>query len=132
MDSADREALLRRSLDAWNADDWEEQLNAIWSADGTIVAPEGWPEVGEFRGWPAMLEQWRRIKGSWAEERVELLELESIGDRILAQVRWTMRGEASGAPLQVDVALVCEARDDRLTKMAYFLDREAARAEAEE
>ena len=62
--------------------------------------------------------------------RVELLELESIGDRILARVRWTMRGEASGAPLQVDVALVCEARDDRLTKMAYFLDREAARAES--
>jgi ketosteroid isomerase-like protein len=132
MDSADREALVRRSLDAWNADDSEEQLNAIWGADGTIVAPEGRPEVGEFRGWPAMLEQWRRIKGSRAEERVELLELESIGDRILAQVRSTMRGEASGAPLQVDVALVCEARDARPTKMAYFLNREAARGEAEE
>jgi ketosteroid isomerase-like protein len=132
MDSADREALVRRSFDAWNADDWEEQLKAIWSADGTIVSPEGWPESGTFVGWDAMLEQWRRVKGSWAEERVELIELESIGDRVLGQVRWTTRGEASGAPLQVDVALVCEAHGGLLTRMAYFLDPEAARAEAEE
>jgi ketosteroid isomerase-like protein len=127
----DREALVLRSIDAWNADDWEEQLNAIWSPDGTIVSPDGWPEAGEFKGWPAMLEQWRRIKGSWAEDRVDVIELESIGDRVLAHLRWTLRGEASGAPLQVDVAMVCEVSGDRLSKMTYFLDRESARAAAE-
>ena len=93
MDPAEREALVRRSVDAWNADDWEDQLRAIWSPDGTIVSPEGWPESGEFTGWPAMLEQWRRIRGSWAEERVEV-GLESIGDRVLGDLHWTLRGEA--------------------------------------
>jgi ketosteroid isomerase-like protein len=131
MNSADREELVRRSVDAWNSDDWEEQLETIWSPDGAIVVPEGWPEAGEFRGWVAMVDQWRRLKGSWAEEQVEVVELESSGDRVLAQILWTMRGEASGAPLQVEGAMVCEARDDRLTKMTYFLDRGAARAEAE-
>ena len=77
MDQAHREELARRSIEAWNADDWEEGLAAIWSRDGLIVSPEGWPESGEFRGWPAMVEQWRRIKGSWAEERVDVIETEA-------------------------------------------------------
>ncbi|HEY6771692.1 MAG TPA: nuclear transport factor 2 family protein [Solirubrobacterales bacterium] len=131
MDPAEREALVRRSVDAWNADDWEGRLGAIWSPDGTIVSPEGWPESGEFTGWPAMLEQWRRIKGSWAEERVEVIGLDSIGDRVLADLHWTLRGEASGAPLEVDVTTVCEFEGERLSKMTYFLDRESALLAAE-
>jgi ketosteroid isomerase-like protein len=127
----DREALAQRSIDAWNSEDWEEQLRAIWSPDGVIVSPEGWPEAGEFEGWPAMVEQWRRVKGSWAEERVDVIEVESIGDRVLAQLRWTMRGESSGAPLEVDVAIVCEVSGDRLSRMSYFLDRKSARRAAE-
>jgi hypothetical protein len=127
----DREALAQRSIDAWNSDDWEEQLKAIWRPEGTIVAPEGWPEAGEFKGWPAIVEQWHRIKDSWAEERLDVIELESIDDRVLAHLRWIMQGEASGAPLEVEVWLVGEFEDDRFSKMAYFLDRETARTAAE-
>ena len=132
MDQADREELARRSIDAWNAGDWEKQLAAIWSRDGLIVSPEGWPESGEFRGWPAMLEQWRRIKESWAEERVELIRLESVGERVLTHLRWTMRGEASGAPLEVNVWGLYALGDDRIVELVYFLEAEAARAAAEE
>ena len=131
MDSAGREELVRRSIEAWNADDWEEQLRAIWTPDGTIVSPEGWPESGEFTGWPAMVEQWRRIKGSWAEERVDAVNVESIGERVLVDLRWTMRGDASGAPLEVDVAMVCEFEGERLSRMTYFLDRDGALEAAE-
>ena len=95
------------------------------------MAPEGWPEAGEFKGWPAMVEQWHRIKDSWAEERLDVIELESIDDRVLAHLRWIMQGEASGAPLEVEVWLVGEFEDDRFSKMAYFLDRETARTAAE-
>jgi len=42
-----------------------------------------------------------------------------------------MQGEASGAPLEVDVSIVCEFRGERLSRMAYFLDPESARAAAE-
>jgi ketosteroid isomerase-like protein len=132
MRPEDREALVRRSMDAWNADDWERELEAIWSPDGTIVAPEGWPESGEFHGWDAMVEQWRRIKGSWAEERVELVEAEPVGEHVLGRVHWIMRGDASGAPLEVDVAIVCEFEGERLSRMAYFLDPQSARSAAEE
>jgi hypothetical protein len=131
MDAGGREALVRRSIEAWNDNDWEDRLRAIWSTDGTIVSPEGWPESGEFRGWPAMLEQWRRIKGAWAEDRVDVVELESIGDRVLGYLHLTLRGDASGALLDVDVAILCEFEGERLSKMTYFLDRETARTTAE-
>ena len=131
MDPREREAIFRESIDAWNADDWEDRLRGIWSPDGAIVAPEGWPESGEFHGWPAMVEEWGRLKDSWAEERVEAIELEPIGDRLLGCVRWTMRGEASGAPLEADVWVLCDFEGRLLSKMAYFLNEAAARAAAE-
>jgi hypothetical protein len=131
VDSVEREALVHRSIDGWNAHEWEEQLATIWSPDGIIVSPKGWPEAGEFRGWDAMVEQWRRIKDAWAEDRVEVVELESIGDRVLGYLHWTMRGDASGAPLEIDVAILCEFEDEKLSKMTYFLDRESARTTAE-
>jgi ketosteroid isomerase-like protein len=130
MDAEQRVALARRSIDAWNAEDWEAELRKVWTPDGAIVAPQGWPEAGTFEGWPAMVAEWGRIKDSWAVERAETIEVKSIGERVLAHVRWTTRGDASGAPLESDVYFVCEFEGERICRMAYFLDADAARAEA--
>ena len=130
-DYGKREAIVRASLDGWNSDDWESEVQAVWNPDGVVISPEGWPEPGTFAGWDAMLEQWRRIKDSWAEEHVELTSAEPAGQGILAEVRWTLRGEASGAPLEVQVWILCEFAEARLSKMTYFLDSDTARAAAE-
>src|SRR3954447_23930610 len=132
MDAAERERLARRSIDAWNAQNWENELRKVWKPDGVIVAPEGWPESGSFEGWPAMVAEWQRIKGSWAAERADPIEVESIGERVLAHIRWELQGDASGAPLESDVYFVCEFEEDRISKMSYFLDPETARAAATE
>jgi ketosteroid isomerase-like protein len=129
MGPKERESLVRRSIEFWNADDWGG-LRSIWSPEGVVVAPEGWPEAGTFEGWHAMLEQWRRIKDSWAEEHVELTSLEPAGGTLLAACRWILRGEASGAPLEVDAWILCEFAGGRISKMTYFMDREAARSAA--
>ncbi len=131
MDPRDREAIVRRSTEAWNSDNWEERLREVWDPDGLIVAPEGWPEAGTFAGWDAMVGQWRRIMETWAEDHVELISAEPVGDALLGGVRWTLQGEASGAPLEVQAWILCEFRQNRLAKMAYFLDEAAARAAAE-
>jgi hypothetical protein len=47
-------------------------------------------------------------------------------------MRWELRGEASGAPLEVRVWILCEFDGRRLAKMTYFLDEQAVRAAAEE
>jgi hypothetical protein len=131
MDFREREAVVRASIDAWNSADWESNLKPVWHRDGVVVSPEGWPESGRFVGWDAMVEQWRRIKDSWAEERVELISAEPAREGVLAEVRWTLRGEASGAPLEVQVWILCDLVGDRLSKMTYFLDGETARRGAE-
>lgn len=129
-DFPDRERLVRESVDAWNAEDWEDRLRSVWDPRGVIVSPEGWPEPGTFEGWDAMVEQWRRIKDSWAEEHVQIAAVEPVDDGALAEVVWMLRGEASGAPLEVRVWLTCEFGQGRLTRMVYFLDERTARAAA--
>ena len=58
--------------------------------------------------------------------------IEPAGEASLADMRWELRGEASGAPLEVRVWILCEFEGRRLAKMTYFLDERAARAAAEE
>lgn len=130
MDFQEREAIVRASVDGWNSADWEEGLRRIWDPEGAVVAPEGWPESGTFRGWDEMIGQWRRIKDSWGEENVELRSVEPAGEGALADVRWVLRGEASGAPLEVEAWILAEFKGRRLSKMTYFLDGDAARSAA--
>jgi ketosteroid isomerase-like protein len=125
------ESVLRRSVEAWNANDWP-MLESLWHSDGEIVAPEGWPEPGPRQGWTAIREQFDRIKGSWTEERVEVLSVSGTDERLLADLRWVVKGEASGAALEVAMWMLCDFRGDRFTRIQYFLDREKALAAAEE
>lgn len=125
------ESLLSRSIDVWNAGDWQT-LESMWNPDGEIVAPEGWPEAGVFSGWPAIREQFERVKDSWAEEHIELISQEQAGDRLLSHIRWTVRGEASGAPLEVEMWMLSEFRDERFSRIEYFQDGEAARSAFEQ
>jgi ketosteroid isomerase-like protein len=124
--SPTNESVFRRSIEAWNANDWET-LESLWSPDGSIVAPEGWPEPGTRVGWAAIREQFERIKESWIEERAEVLAIRPVGDRLFADIRWIVRGEASGAPLEVNMWMLCDFEDGRFSAIEYFLDRDAAR-----
>jgi|SRR5262245_3598548 len=130
MDFQEREAIVRASIEGWNSAEWEEGLRRIWDPEGAVVSPAGWPESGTFAGWDAMIGQWRRIKDSWAEEHVELRSVEPAGEGALAEATWVLRGEASGAPLVVEVWILCEFNGRRLSKMTYFLEGDAARAAA--
>ena len=116
------EELLRLSIERWNADDWEA-LESFWDPDGEVVAPAGWPEAGTYRGWPAIREQFERVKGSWAEERVEIARAREMPAGLLADLRWTMKGEASGAPLEVEMWMLSEFKGGLFTRVRYFLDR---------
>jgi ketosteroid isomerase-like protein len=127
----EEESVLRRSLEAWNENDWDA-LEALWNPDGEIDAPEGWPESGTQVGWDAVRTQFERIKDSWAEESVELIRVERTGDRLLGHLRWVLRGEASGAPLEVPMWMLCEFRDARFSRIRYFMDEGAALDAAKE
>jgi ketosteroid isomerase-like protein len=129
-DTTRNESVLRRSIEAWNANDWEA-LESLWNPDGSIVAPEGWPEPGPREGWAAIRDQFERIKDSWIEERAEVLAVRSVGERLFAEIRWRMRGEASGAPLEVPMWMLCDFEGGRFSSIEYYLDLDAAQVAAE-
>jgi ketosteroid isomerase-like protein len=124
------ESVFRRSVEAWNQNDWRT-LESLWNPDGYIIAPEGWPEPGKREGWIEIREQFDRIKDSWVEDRVKVLAVRSFGERLLADIRWVVKGEASGAPLEVAMWMLCDFEGGRFSAIEYFLDRDAAHAAAE-
>ncbi len=119
------ERVVRESVEAWNANDWG-RMEAVWDPEGEIVGPREWPESGRFRGWAAIRAQFERLKGSWTQEHLELVTLESRGDRVLVHANWLATGEASGVPTQVAVWWVNDVRDGLIRRAVYFVSDEGA------
>ena len=94
-------------------------------------APEGWPESGEFQGREAVIGQLRRLKEAWSDESVELVSIESAGDRVLVNVRWLGHGESSGLELDMPFWNVYRLVDGKISHIGFHTDEESARAEFE-
>jgi ketosteroid isomerase-like protein len=126
-----REEIVKRSFDAFQRQDWE-LLESLWEPDGEVVGPDPWPEAGTMSGWPAILAQFKRLKESWAEDRVEIIEQSWAGERLCTRFTWSVRGEASGLESETEMWMVSEFRGDRFARVQYFSDGEALRAALEE
>jgi ketosteroid isomerase-like protein len=130
MNSSEHDSLVRRWIEAWNDNDWAA-LESIWHPEGQIVAPEGWPESGEFIGWPAVRDQFARLKDPWTAEDAKDISIEPQGERVLAYFRWVAQGQASGASLDVDVWMLCEFREGRIFRIRYYTNEKEARTAGE-
>lgn len=129
MGAKENEAIARRGIEAWNANDWETMERD--TAPGIeVVAPEGWPESGRFVGWPAVRRQFQRLKESWSEERIEITEIESAGDQVLATTRWVGKGDASGLDLDLQTWAVYTMCHGKTLRIEFFLDGGQARRAA--
>ena len=122
--------VVRRSFEAWNADDWPA-LEAAYDPDVIADPPEGWPEGETAYGWEAVRVQFKRLKDAWEDERVEVEEVGELGDRVLAQFRWVGRGKASGVDVGEPLWALFTVRDDRIVRLKYFLSRSNAVKAAE-
>jgi ketosteroid isomerase-like protein len=122
--------VVRRSFEAWNANDWPA-LEAAYDPDVIADPPEGWPEGEIAHGWDAVRVQFKRIKDAWEVERVVVDEVEEVGDRVLAQFRWVGRGKASGVDVDLPFWALFKVREARIVRLKYFLSRENAVSAAE-
>jgi uncharacterized protein len=122
--------LVRRSFEAWNANDWPA-LEAAYDPDVIADPPEGWPEGEAAHGWEAVRVQFKRLKDAWENERVQVDEIEEVGDRVLAQFRWVGRGKASGVDVAEPLWALFTVRDARIVRLKYFLSRSNAVEAAE-
>jgi ketosteroid isomerase-like protein len=58
------------------------------------------------------------------EQRTE--ELIPVDDKVVTLVRWRGRGRASGAEAEISLAIVWTVREQAITRIEFFLDRDAA------
>jgi hypothetical protein len=125
----ENEALVRRAIEAWNANDWQTMQRLI-APYVELVAPEGWPETGTFRGWPEVRNLLHGLKEAWSEERLEILAMESRADSVLVDARWVTRGEGSGLDIETELWIAYALEDGRATRIQFSLEegpvREAA------
>ena len=87
-----------------------------------------WPDSANYRG----IEQVREV----ILDRMDTLDFDqrtedliSVDDKVVALVRWSGRGRASGAQAEISMAIVYTVREQAITRLEFFLDRaEALRA----
>jgi ketosteroid isomerase-like protein len=120
------EQVARETLEAWNDNVWD-RFEELWDPDAEIVTPPEWPEAGTFRGLPEVRAEFERLKDTWDTDNIELLSLESRGDRALANIRWSGVGPGSGFPFNLEIWWVGVVRDGRNQRVEYFMDEESAR-----
>jgi len=123
--ASSRAEIVRRTADQWNRRAWSE-LAADVNPDVTVVPPDGWPEGDTVRGWPGWKRQIERLKDSWEEEHVEVVEITEFGRRVLAHFRWTTRGKDSGIPFETSMWCLFSFRDGKVAHMRYFLEESLA------
>lgn len=126
MGEKENEAIVRRAVDAWNANDWA-LMEALHSPEVEVVAPREWPEGATLRGWGAVRRQFERLKDSWSLERYETERIESAGDKVLLVGTWIGTGETSGLDLGQEMCPVFTLKGGRIARIEYYLKEIEAR-----
>lgn len=122
--------VVRRSFEAWNANDWSG-LEAAYDPKVVADPPEGWPEGETAHGWEAVRMQFVRLKEAWQDEHVQVDELEQVGEMVLARFRWVAQGKASGVDVTEPLWGLFGVRNARIVRLKYFLSRSSALEAAE-
>jgi ketosteroid isomerase-like protein len=115
----------RRAMDAFNRGEWETTLEWCDPAIEWVVAREH-PNTRTLHGRAevrAYWEEWRETVGTFTFEISEFLP---AGDQVLLAGRMRGRGTASGAELEVPLALVATMRDGHTVHLHEYLDRREA------
>ena len=122
--------LARELTEAWNRSDWESMRTLFWP-EAEAIAPRGWPEAEDSRGWEAVQRTFERLKDSWIDERFELESTEAIDEqRVLQHGHWRGAGRESGIPLDLQVWFISTFREGRIARVVYYLDRDEAMRDA--
>jgi ketosteroid isomerase-like protein len=115
--------ILRRSNDAYKRGDWEA-LAALHDPNVFVRTDPRWPEQFIFgsEAWVTLLREMRESVGP----DVHVEELIDLGDRALARLTISARGQESGVTVEQSVSEIVTVREGRIIFVEYFLDHERA------
>src|SRR5262245_49174569 len=115
--------VVRRVTDVMDADGFEAALPLFLEAAHADVEwreDPAWPGSGTYRG----VEQVRQV----ILDRMDTLDFDqqtedllSVDDKVVALVRWSARGRASGAQGQLSMAIVWTIRERAIMSVEFFI-----------
>jgi ketosteroid isomerase-like protein len=112
--------VVQRLFAALDDEDWEAALGAF---DPEV---EWRPTEGTFRGVEGVVASLAEWLEPWDEHHIEAEEFLEAGDRVLAVIHLTGRGEASGMEIDQRFFQVYEVREGRIVRMVEFVRRAEA------
>jgi ketosteroid isomerase-like protein len=117
---------IRAWIEGWNRGDLDA---LIADADPQIewVVTREHPDATTHVGRDAVAEYLRDWLDTMPGLRVEIVELEERGERVLVVLRLTGTGAGSGAATQVQTAMLSTFREGRPVRTEEFLDVEEGR-----
>ena len=119
--------IARRSLDAFNAGDYDAALGFLapdveWEHNIGLATPM----EGTYRGRAQVRELWDRILEAFEDAHFEVDEVRDIGDEVLVLGRLSTRGRGSGAAVGTPFGSVSEVRNGLIVRQRFFMDRSKA------
>jgi ketosteroid isomerase-like protein len=96
------------------------EIGDLYSEDAEIWHPEGWPEPGPSVGRDEVISQFRTLREGWAENEVEIREIEDLGDWVVAQVTWKGRTEKTDAVFEMPYCAATRFGEDGLIAEVHY------------
>ena len=120
-------ALIRSGFAAFEQGDVSRLLELM--ADD-LVTYRADPDGASYHGKEGFLEATADWTEGFSDWKVIPEEFIDAGDCVLARVRQIVRGAASGIPIEQDFWFVFEVREERLTKLSFYVREDEAREAA--
>jgi uncharacterized protein len=107
---------LNRAAETRQLDDWLD----FFSQDIVWEAVEDAPDAGTYRGHEGIRGYFEDWLDTVDAPRQDLRELTEVGDRIVADVRFTARVKGTDAEMTLDYCQVSLIEDGRITRIKEF------------
>ena len=117
---------VRGWIEAWNRGEVEALIEDARPDIEWVVAREH-PDSATHRGRQEVADYLRDWLSMMPDLRIEIEDLEELGDRVLLVMRMTGTGAGSGAVTEVRIAVMTTFRDGKPVRNEEFLDPEEAR-----
>jgi ketosteroid isomerase-like protein len=115
--------IVRKALDAWNANDFEAASEPL---DPAVVIDRSrsiGPTARVYRGIEEGEEFWNEWKSAWENPRSEATEYIDVGDRVIVLGRFSGRGAASGVDVKANLTQLYTLRDGKIVLIELFQSR---------
>ena len=126
--SDDNVEVVRRLTDVMDSEGFAAALPVFLEAPHPDVEwreDPAWPGSANYRG----VDQVRDV----ILDRMDTLDFDqqtedliAVDDKVVALVRWSGRGRASGAQAEISMAIVYTVREQAITRLEFFLDHAEA------